>query len=80
MHSHVHDSDIGPDREYWGYKGSQLLEKVTVVNEFGLAGLLLGISLGLFPREIAPSSRDSPWKTPSIPPLLLGLTQSNGAR
>ena len=55
MHSHVHDSDIGPDREYWGYKGSQLLEKVTVVNEFGLAGLLLGISLGKSLRASLPA-------------------------
>ena len=41
----------------------------------GLAGLLLGISLGLLPREISGSSPASPRKTPSIPPLLLGLTQ-----
>ena len=41
----------------------------------GLAELLLGISLGLCPREIPQSSPASPWKTPSIPPLLLGLTQ-----
>ena len=27
------------------------------------------------PREIPQSSPASPWKTPSIPPLLLGLTQ-----
>ena len=40
----------------------------------GLAGLLLGISLGLRPREIPQSSPVSPWKTPSIPPLLLGIT------
>ena len=40
----------------------------------GLAGLLLGISLGLRPREIPRSSSASPWKSPSIPPLLLGLT------
>ena len=26
------------------------------------------------PRDFAPSSPASPWKTPSIPPLLLGLT------
>ena len=40
-----------------------------------LAGLLLGISLGLCPREIPSSSPASPRKTPSIPPLFLGLTQ-----
>ena len=40
-----------------------------------LAGLLLGISLGIRPREIPWSSPASPWKTLSIPPLLLGLTQ-----
>ena len=40
----------------------------------GLAGLLLGISLGLRPREIPQSSPASPWKTPSLPPLLLRLT------
>ena len=45
-------------------------------NFLGLAGLLLGISLGLRPREIPRSSPASPWKTPSIPPLLLGLTHS----
>ena len=39
-------------------------------------GLLLGISFGLCPQEIPPSSPASPWKTPSIPPLFLGLTQS----
>ena len=42
----------------------------------GLAGLFLGISLGLRHREIPRSSPASPWKTPSIPPLLLGLTHS----
>ena len=42
----------------------------------GLAGLLLRISLGLHPQEIPCSSPSSPWKTLSIPPLLLGLTQS----
>ena len=42
----------------------------------GLAGLLLGIFLGLCPREIPRSSPASPWKTPSIPPLLLGLTHA----
>ena len=42
----------------------------------GLAGLLLGIYLGLCPQEIPLSSPASPRKTPSIPPLLLGLTQS----
>ena len=41
----------------------------------GLEGLLLGISLGLCPREIPRSNPASPRKTPSIPPLLLGLTQ-----
>ena len=41
-----------------------------------LAGLLLGISIWLRPREIPQSSPASPQKTPSIPPLLLGLTQS----
>ena len=42
----------------------------------GLAGVLLGISLGLRPWEIPWSSPTSPWKTPSIPPIVLGLTQS----
>ena len=42
-----------------------------------LAGLLLGISLGLRPREIPRSIPASPQKTPSIPHLLLGLTQSD---
>ena len=46
----------------------------------GLAGLLHEISLGLRPREIPRSIPSSPWKTPSIPPLLLGLTQSQRAR
>ena len=41
----------------------------------GLAGLLLGIFLGLRLREIPQSSPSSFWKTLSIPPLLLGLTQ-----
>ena len=41
----------------------------------GLAGLLLGISLGLRPREIPRSSLASPRKTPSFRPLLLRLTQ-----
>ena len=40
------------------------------------AGLLLGISLGLRPREIPRSSPASPQKTPSFPPLLLRLTQT----
>jgi hypothetical protein len=31
-----------------------------------LAGLLLGISLGLCPQQIPWSSPASPWKTPSI--------------
>ena len=42
----------------------------------GLAGLLLGNSLGLRPLEIPRSSPASPQKTPSIPSLLLGLTYS----
>ena len=42
----------------------------------GLAGLFLGISLGLRPQEIPWGSLASPWKTPSVPPLLLGLTHS----
>ena len=42
----------------------------------GLAGLLLGISLGLRPWEIPPSSPACPRKTPSFPPLLLRLTHS----
>ena len=42
----------------------------------GLAGLLLGISLGFRPREIPRSIPASPRKIPSIPPLLLGITQS----
>ena len=41
-----------------------------------LAGLLLRISLGLCPREIPWSSPTDPQKTLSIPPLLLGLTNS----
>ena len=41
----------------------------------GLARLLLGIFLGLRPWNIPRSSPASPWKTPSIPPLLLGLTE-----
>ena len=45
----------------------------------GLAGLLLGISLGLRPWEIPWSSRASPRKTPFIPPLLLGLTHDVGS-
>ena len=40
----------------------------------GLVGLLRGISQGQSPREIPRSSPASPRKTPSIPPLLLGLT------
>ena len=43
-----------------------------------LAELLLWISLWLCPRKIPRSSPASPWQTPSIPPLLLGLTQSVG--
>ena len=42
----------------------------------GLAGLLLEISLGLCPWEIPQSSPAIPRKTPSIPPLVLGLTHS----
>ena len=42
----------------------------------GLAELLLGISPGLRPWEIPRSSPASPRKTPSIPSLVLGLTQS----
>ena len=42
----------------------------------GLAGLLLGISQGRSPWEIPKSSPASPRKTLSIPPFLLGLTQS----
>ena len=42
----------------------------------GLSGLLLGISLGLRPWEIPRRSPASPRKTPSIPPLILGLTQT----
>ena len=42
----------------------------------GLAGLLLGISPGLRPREIPRSSPAFPQKTPSFPPLLLRLTHS----
>ena len=41
----------------------------------GLAGLLLEISLGLCPWETPRRSPARPWKTPSIPPLVLGLTQ-----
>ena len=44
----------------------------------GLAGLLLGISLVLFPREILWSSPASPRKTPHFPPLLLRLTPTKG--
>ena len=28
MSVHVHDSDTGHDREYWGYKGSRLVKKI----------------------------------------------------
>ena len=38
-----------------------------------LAGLPLGITFGLRPKEIPRSSPAGPWKTPSIPPLLLAL-------
>ena len=41
----------------------------------GLAGLLLGISLGLRPQEIPRSSPASPRKTLPFLPLLLRLTQ-----
>ena len=41
----------------------------------GLAGLLLGISLGLRPWKIRWSSPANPQKTLSFPPLLLRLTQ-----
>ena len=44
----------------------------------GLTGLLLRISLGLSPQEIPRSSPASTQKTPSIPPLLFGLTQYIG--
>jgi hypothetical protein len=40
-----------------------------------MAGLLFGISLGFRSWEILQSSPASPRKTPSIAPLLLGLTQ-----
>ena len=42
----------------------------------GLASLLLGISHGLRPLEIPRPNRASLWKTLSIPPLLLGSTQT----
>ena len=42
---------------------------------FGLAGQHLEISLGLCPQENPRSSPASHWKTRSVPPLLLGLTQ-----
>ena len=42
----------------------------------GLAGLLLGISLGLCPWEFPRISPASPQKTLSITPVVLGLTQS----
>ena len=45
-----------------------------------MAGLLLDISPGLCPRKILRSSPASPRKTPSIPPLLLGLTQDTNKR
>ena len=45
----------------------------------GLAGRLLEISLGLRPLEVPRRSPASPWKTPSIPPLLLGLTNAQTA-
>ena len=40
----------------------------------GLAGLLPRIYLRLRLQEIPRSSPASPWKTPSIPTLLLGFT------
>ena len=43
----------------------------------GLARLFLGTSIGLCPWEILWSSPAIPRKTLSIPPLLLGLTQSS---
>ena len=46
----------------------------------GLAGLILGISLGLSPWEIPRSSPASHWKTLSFPPLLLKLTHSQPKR
>ena len=46
----------------------------------GLAWLLLRISLGLRPWESPRSSPASPRKNPSIPPLLLGLTQFRPVR
>ena len=42
----------------------------------GLAWLLLGISLGLRPREISQRSLASLWKTPSVPLLLMRLIHS----
>ena len=42
----------------------------------GLAGLLLGISLGLRPWEIPRSNPAIPLKTPFIPPLIIVLTHS----
>ena len=42
-----------------------------------LSGLLRGLSQGQSPWEIPLSSPASPRKILSIPPLLLGLTQSN---
>ena len=36
---------------------------------------LTGISLGLCPWEIPQKNPASPWKTPTVRPLLLGLTQ-----
>ena len=40
----------------------------------GLAGLLRKISQGQSLREIPQSSPTSPWKSPSIPPILLGVS------
>ena len=57
----------------WNVNLSKRVRKHSVF--LGLAELLLGISLGLCPREIPQSSPASPWKTPSFPPLLLRLNQ-----
>ena len=43
---------------------------------FWLAGLLLVISFGIWPMEIPRRGPANPWKTPSFPTLVLGLTQS----
>ena len=65
---------------YWKYNVN-LSKRVGKDRVFlGLAGMLLGISLGLCPREIPWSSPASPRKTPSFPPLLLRLTHSGDSR